>query len=78
MSRELLPDVVVLDDQMPALTGMEAIPHIRHLAPAARILLYSAGVDNHGGSDRPDAWVAKSQNPAELLTVIAGLCAVAV
>ncbi len=39
------PDVIVLDLMMPRLGGLAAIPYIRKVAPAARILAFSAGGD---------------------------------
>ena len=72
-SGELQPDVVVLDDQMPLLTGVEAMPGIRRAAPGARIVLFSAGVDSLSLKDPPDAVVAKGLPPADLLRAIAGL-----
>lgn len=77
LSRELQPDLVVLDDQMPELTGRDALPHIRRESPGARILLFSAGVEPISVENRPDAAVAKGLHPAELLRVITGLLAAA-
>ncbi len=37
----LQPDVVVLDISMPAMSGIEAAPRIRQLAPCAQILFVS-------------------------------------
>ena len=41
-AREHQPDVVVLDQSMPVMSGTEAIPGIRAAAPSARIVMYSA------------------------------------
>lgn len=38
----LLPDVVLLDWQMPHVDGLTALPDIRAKAPRARIVMYSA------------------------------------
>jgi DNA-binding NarL/FixJ family response regulator len=38
----LKPDVVVLDLSMPGMGGLELIPHLRRLAPATGIVVYSA------------------------------------
>ncbi|MDQ6774286.1 MAG: response regulator [Candidatus Dormibacteraeota bacterium] len=60
--RELKPEAVVLDLQMPVMSGEEAIPILRSLSPATRIVVFSAyvGVQTHlEGSERPDAEVAK-------------------
>lgn len=60
--RELSPEAVVLDLQMPVMSGEEAIPILRSLAPLTRIIVFSAyiGVQTHlKDSERPDAEVAK-------------------
>ena len=36
------PDLVVLDDDMPSLSGLEAISEIHEVSPASRIVMYSA------------------------------------
>ena len=36
------PDLVVLDDEMPSLSGLEAISEIHEASPASRIVMYSA------------------------------------
>ena len=42
LARELRPDVVLLDRQMPVLGGLEAIPEIRQVSPDTEIVLYTA------------------------------------
>ena len=39
------PDLIVLDRQMPKLSGVEAIPEIRRRSPETAIVLYTAGAD---------------------------------
>ena len=39
--RRLQPDVVVLDLSMPEMDGLEAIPAIHDVAPAAKIVVFS-------------------------------------
>src|SRR5215813_1291529 len=39
---ELRPQVMILDLQMPVMSGEEAIPVLRSLAPQLRILVFSA------------------------------------
>jgi CheY-like chemotaxis protein len=39
------PDLVILDQQMPRLRGVDAIPEIRRRAPGAAIVLYTAQTD---------------------------------
>jgi chemotaxis response regulator CheB len=40
----LRPDIVVLDDEMPVRTGLEALPDLRAAAPASKIVLFSANL----------------------------------
>jgi len=66
------PDAVVLDETMPELTGMEAMPHIRSVAPNTRIVIYSSH-DGAGGDDvgkGADALVDKSLDPAVLVATM--------
>jgi CheY-like chemotaxis protein len=59
---ELRPAALILDLQMPVMSGEEAIPILRSLAPELRILVFSAyvGVEKDlSGSWCPDAEIAK-------------------
>jgi len=53
-----LPDVVILDIEMPELTGLEAAGQIRRVSPATRVLILSMHLtDNHVRSAlRAGAW----------------------
>jgi DNA-binding NarL/FixJ family response regulator len=42
LASALRPDLVVLDDDMPNLTGLEALSTIREVSPASQIIVYSA------------------------------------
>jgi CheY-like chemotaxis protein len=71
--RELAPEVVVLDLQMPVMSGEEAIPIIRSLEPRIRIVVFSAyvGVQTQlEGSGRPDVEIAKGTDLRMLVTEI--------
>src|SRR2546422_2068256 len=71
--RELAPEVMVLDLQMPVMSGEEVIPIVRSLEPRARIVVFSAyvGVGTQlEGSGRPDAEVAKGTDLKLLVTEI--------
>jgi CheY-like chemotaxis protein len=62
MVADLHPAALILDLQMPVMSGEEAIPILRSLAPELRILVFSAyvGVEkNLSGSWCPDAEIAK-------------------
>jgi len=41
LAREVDPDVVLLDIAMPEMDGLEAIPHLRRLAPRSRVVMLS-------------------------------------
>jgi DNA-binding NarL/FixJ family response regulator len=59
---ELKPQVMILDLQMPVMSGEEVIPILRSLAPGLRILVFSAyaGAQQRlRASERPDAEVRK-------------------
>jgi CheY-like chemotaxis protein len=42
LARDLRPELVLLDRQMPVLGGLEAIPEIRRVSPDTEIVLYTA------------------------------------
>jgi chemotaxis response regulator CheB len=44
VARDFAPDIVVLDEQMPAMTGGEAAAEIRRMAPDTRIIAFSAAL----------------------------------
>lgn len=41
LAAELQPDLIVLDQSMPVLDGLEALPLLREACPGARIVLWS-------------------------------------
>jgi CheY-like chemotaxis protein len=67
VARDFAPDVVVLDEQMPAMTGGEAAAEIRRMAPATRIIAFSAALDSK--PDWADEHFVKGEMP-DLATVI--------
>src|SRR5215467_352689 len=59
---DLKPHIMILDLQMPMMSGEEVIPILRSLAPALRILVFSAyaGAQQRlRASEQPDAEVRK-------------------
>ena len=43
---ELMPDVIVLDINMPAMNGLDALPKIRNASPGSKVLVLS-GFETH-------------------------------
>ena len=43
----LQPEVVVLDRSMPRMTGLEALPELRRIAPRAALVMYTAEADEN-------------------------------
>jgi DNA-binding NarL/FixJ family response regulator len=39
------PDLLILDQQMPGLSGVDALPEIRRQSPATAVVLYAGGTD---------------------------------
>jgi diguanylate cyclase (GGDEF)-like protein len=69
LARLLAPSAVVLDDQMPVMSGGEAIPLMRSGAPGMSILLYTGAVDVALAEEaRPDAILRKGGPLVELVT----------
>jgi CheY-like chemotaxis protein len=70
-----VPDVIVTDLNMPEMSGMELISHIRSHYPSILIVAMSG---DYQGDAVPagiiaDRYYPKGQHPHNLLTVIAGL-----
>ena len=45
LAEELQPDLVVLDNDMPVMTGLEALPHVLEVAPTL-VVLFSSDADD--------------------------------
>ena len=47
LAQALLPDVVLLDNHMPGVTGVAALPGLKAAAPGARVLMLTVSEDEH-------------------------------
>ncbi len=65
---ELLPDVVIMDAQMPDMDGIEATRHIKRTIPGVGILLFRAFADymEAGIAAGADGYLMKDCEPNEL------------
>ena len=74
-ARELQPDIVILDVQMPVMSGVEALPHILEEAPGTQIVIYSSRPDAKTESLRLGAvrYLEKGRDPQELVQAIRDL-----
>jgi DNA-binding NarL/FixJ family response regulator len=77
--RELAPDVVVMDLNMPTMSGVEATRHITALSPLTRVIVLSISEDN---ADVMDAIVAGAcgylLKDSSIADVVSGIQAAAV
>ena len=68
------PDVVLLDVSMPELGGLEALPRVRELAPAARVVVLSSfGAEEMGDaalSAGADRYLDKRESFARIREVV--------
>ncbi len=69
-ARQLLPDVVIMDAQMPRLDGVEATRRIKSELPGVGILLFSAFADymEAGIAAGADGYLMKDCEPKELFS----------
>ena len=76
-AREVSPDVVLLDLNMPGRTGMDVLPELRKMLPQAVIVVFS-GFESVAIADKTkqlgaDAYVEKGTPAAELFDHIRAL-----
>jgi diguanylate cyclase (GGDEF)-like protein/PAS domain S-box-containing protein len=72
-----MPDVVILDHQLPGMTGVEAVPQLRAAGYAGPIVLYSASRRAELASIRLplDVWPVSKADDSTLLALIDGYAA---
>lgn len=73
-AKRLQPDVILLDLSMPHLTGLEALPDIKEVAPAARIIVFSGFEASMMSADvlsrGVDRYLEKGAQPREITAAI--------
>lgn len=73
-AKRLQPDVILLDLSMPHRTGLEALPEIKEVAPAARIIVFSGFDSSTMASDvlsrGADRYLEKGALPSEITAAI--------
>lgn len=71
IARHHRPDIVIVDNQMPGMTGTEAIPHVRRASPSTRIILYTMDPPPPTG-DRAvaDAYLSKAAPADQLIALL--------
>lgn len=74
---ELKPDVIILDINMPVLSGVEAAAQIRKLAPATKILILSmheaSVISSFFSGVAVDAYLSKSQSNQKLIETLTAI-----
>jgi PleD family two-component response regulator len=68
------PDVVVLDWEMPGMSGVDAVPHLRAAAPRARVVMFSSRPSSIAEADAlaagADAYLDKSRSSELVARVV--------
>lgn len=66
--RATRPDLIVLDIEMPGLTGVDACSRIRHANPGSKILLFSSvrNLQQLAETCKADGWLPKQQGVDQL------------
>ncbi|GAC1491264.1 MAG: hypothetical protein NVS1B1_08850 [Candidatus Limnocylindrales bacterium] len=75
-ARELRPDLIVLDQQMPGLSGLDILPALRRLLPASRVMFFTLSVEVEAEALAGGAVaVVAKEEPHRLLTTLRRLAA---
>jgi DNA-binding NarL/FixJ family response regulator len=76
-ARELQPDLVVLDQSMPGMDGLQALPLVREASPNTEIVMLTASEDDHNllAAIRAGAagYLLKSEPPERIVGFLRGI-----
>src|SRR5690348_8595341 len=73
LAARLRPDAIILDEEMPTMTGLEAMPRLRRRLPDAKIVFYSSGMQQTQGRALAlgaNAYLTKSESPKTVVTTV--------
>lgn len=74
MAAHFRPDVVILDVAMPFMDGLTALPELRRLAPASRVIVLSASasraVSRRARSLGADRYLSKDLDPCAVIQIL--------
>ena len=74
LAARLEPDVIVLDQEMPVLTGLEALPRLRRRVPGSVIVFYAAAASSEAKEAALDlgaaAYCTKALSPQTLMKTV--------
>lgn len=68
------PEVVILDWELPGLTGLEGLAELRKVCPSAELIVLSSRMDDRKAVQAAKAtvFICKSDPPEKLLTAVWG------
>jgi DNA-binding NarL/FixJ family response regulator len=72
----LRPDAIILDEEMPIMTGLEAMPRLRRRLPTSTIVVYSSGLQKNRERALAlgaNAYLTKSQTPKDVVATVIDL-----
>ncbi len=72
LAERLQPDVIILDVEMPVLTGLEALPRIKEVSPASKVIVYSSHPEMNGEAMKLGAfrYLEKGKDPHDVVEAV--------